>query len=76
MWNRQDRDEYTTRLRYKIGDVVDIVEGVDRGRRGEIVDIFPTHTRPYVVRINDSWYVHFPEDRLAPARRVSTPMPA
>ncbi len=76
MWNRQDMDEYRARLRYKVGDVVDIVAGVDRGRCGEIVDIFPTHTRPYVVKINDSWYVHFPEDRLAPARYVPSRMPA
>ena len=75
MWNQQSSNDYGARLRYKIGDVVDIVAGVDQGRKGEIVDIFPTHTRPYVVKINDSWYVHYPEDRLAPTRRVSTPMP-
>ena len=76
MWDRLDGTRQAARLRYKVGDVVDIVEGADRGRAGEIVDIFPTHLRPYVVKINDSWYVHYPEDRLAPARRGSSPVPA
>ena len=81
MWYGKDTGDRRTGLRYKVGDLVDIVQGADRGRSGEIVDIFPTHTRPYVVRINPAWYVHYPEDRLAPSRRIvadggSSPKPA
>ncbi len=65
MWNQWQRDTERARLRYQIGDRVRIVQGVDRGRSGEVVDVYPASARPYMVRLSDDWYVHFAEDRLA-----------
>jgi hypothetical protein len=54
-------------FRYQPGDRVRIIGGLDRGHRGEIVAVYPSHPRAYLVKLNDAWYVHYPEHRLAPA---------
>ena len=51
-------------LRYHVGNTVTIVQGPDRGRIGEVISINPASARPYLVKFNESWYIHFAEDRL------------
>ena len=51
-------------FRFHTGDRVYIVQGVDTGRTGVIVDINPRSARPYQVKLAEGWYVHFAEDRL------------
>ena len=65
-----DYEEPWKSLRFKRGDKVDIVQGVDAGRNGEIIAIYPASARPYLVKIREGWYVHFAEDRLAIASHV------
>lgn len=60
-----DYDEPLKPLRFKRGDMVEIVEGVDTGRNGEIIAVNPASARPYLVKIREGWFVHFSEDRLA-----------
>ena len=57
-------------LRYHTGDTVAIVRGPDRGRTGEVISINPASARPYLVKFNEHWYIHFAEDRLALDRRA------
>jgi hypothetical protein len=61
------REEQAAGMRYHVGQHVRIVKGVDTGQRGEIIQIYPGRDRPYVVKMNDAWFVHHPEDNLAPA---------
>ncbi len=51
-------------FRYHVGDRVYIVQGPDRGRTGAVISINPASVRPYLVKFNESWYIHFAEDRL------------
>ena len=67
MSTETEDDKQQATLLYKKGDVIRVVQGVDTGRTGEIVDVYPESARPYVVKLGDGWYVHFAEDRLAPA---------
>ena len=53
--------------RFQVGDPVRIVQGPDRDRSGVIVSIDPASARPYLVKFNEHWYIHFAADRLAPA---------
>ena len=54
-------------LRHKQGDAIRVVQGFYKGRTGTIFAIYPTRDRPYVVKLGHGWYVHLPEDVLAPA---------
>ena len=51
-------------LQYQVGDMVRVVQGADRGRTGELISINPASARPYLVKFNEHWYIHFAEDRL------------
>lgn len=62
------REEQPTDMRYQVGQHVRIVKGVDVGQKGEIIQIYPGRDRPYVVKMNESWFVHHPEENLAPAQ--------
>ena len=63
MWQREDQ---SVAMRYQVGQRVRVVKGVDLGQSGEIIQIYPGRDRPYVVKMNDAWFVHHPEDNLAP----------
>ena len=63
---RKNDDPQFPALRYKKGEAVRVVTGVDTGRIGEIVDVFPTHDKPYVVKMHEGSYIHHTEDSLAP----------
>ncbi len=62
-WQPEEGQE--RQFRYQPGDQVRIIGGLDRGHRGEIVAVYPSHPRAYLVKLNDAWYVHYPEHRLA-----------
>ncbi len=51
-------------VRFHPGDHVCIVQGVDTGRTGVVVDVNPRSARPYQVKLAEGWFVHFAEDRL------------
>ena len=61
---RTDDDLMIVPFRFHTGDQVCIVQGVDTGRTGVVVDINPRSARPYQVKLAEGWYVHFAEDRL------------
>jgi hypothetical protein len=42
------------------------------GHRGEIIQIFPGRDRPYVVKMNEAWFVHHPEENLVPVEVPAT----
>ena len=67
MSEHQHPEPWRRSLRYRVGDTVRIVHGPDRGRIGVLISINPASARPYLVKFNEHWYVHFAEDRLAPA---------
>ena len=60
-------------LRYQAGDTVRIVRGVDAGRTGTIIEVYPSSARPYIVELRIGWYVHFSEDHLSLA--AAQPLP-
>ncbi len=62
---QQEEDERGPILRYKKGDAVRVVKGVDTGRTGHILEVYRTRERPYVVKLGEGWYIHFSEDHLA-----------
>ncbi len=68
MWEREERRRTK---RYQVGQRVRVVKGVDAGRSGEIVQIYAGRDRPYVVKMNESWFVHHPEGNLAPAAALA-----
>jgi ribosomal protein L24 len=57
--------------RFREGERVRVVGGLERGRSGEIVAVYPTHVRCYLVKLNEAWYVHYPEERLVREPRGS-----
>lgn len=67
MQARRDDDERLPILCFKQGDNVRVVQGVDTGRIGTIIQVYPTREWPYVVKLGEGWYIHFSEDRLAQA---------
>ena len=69
MWEREEQRRGT---RYQIGQRVRVVKGVDAGQTGEIVQIYPGRDRPYVVKMNEAWFVHHPEGNLAPLPTMAT----
>ncbi len=68
MWEREERRRTK---RYQVGQRVRVVKGVDAGRSGEIVQIYAGRDRPYVVKMNEAWFVHHPEGNLAPATALA-----
>ncbi len=68
MWEREERRQT---IRYQVGQRVRVVKGVDAGHSGEIVQIYPGRDRRYVVKMNESWFVHHPEGNLAPAAALA-----
>ncbi len=68
MWEREER--WRT-MRYQVGQRVRVVKGVDAGHSGEIVQIYAGRDRPYVVKMNEAWFVHHPEGNLAPAAALA-----
>ena len=68
MWEREERRQT---MRYQVGQRVRVVKGVDAGHSGEIVQIYAGRDRPYVVKMNESWFVHHPEGNLAPSAALA-----
>lgn len=69
---RRDDDVMIVPFRFHAGDYVRVVQGVDTGRSGVVVDVNPRSARPYQVKLAEGWYVHFAEDRLEARRADAT----